>query len=139
MKRSQILEEAEKWIGTPWEHQGRSKAGCDCAGYIYCLGINSGCDPKGLSENPTYGRDPDDTMERILDKHLKRKPWNQRLPASVLFFAFGKRGQHLGLMSSNGYTFYHGYEWENKVVETRLDNRWLKRLRGVYDFYEVED
>ena len=137
--RAEILAECKEWMDVPFIHQGRSKVGCDCGGLVQCVGVGAGCDAGDLPEVPTYGRDPDDTMEKLLNKYLNKKPITQRKPASLLFFGFGKKAQHIGILSENCQTFYHGFEKEGKVVETRLDQRWLKRLRGVYDYKEVID
>jgi len=139
LRRSDIIKECLNWLGTPWEHQGRSKLGCDCAGFVHMVGVSLGCDTKGLSDKPTYGRDPDSTMKSLLDKHLTKRKMVQRKPGTILFFGFGTHGQHLGIISNSEDTFYHGFEYEKCVVETRLDGRWIKRLCGVYDFNEVID
>lgn len=35
LQRSQVVMEAESWIGTPWIHNGMvKKIGCDCVGFI---------------------------------------------------------------------------------------------------------
>lgn len=137
--RKEIIEISKKWLGTPFEHQGRSIHGIDCAGYIQETAAGFGHIPEDLPRVPTYGRDPDSTMELILDKYLIRRKMTDRLAGSILFFGFGRKGQHLGILSESLETFFHAYELEHKVVETRLDQKWQKRLRGIYDFPGVID
>jgi len=139
IKRYEVIAAAQSLLGTPWEHQGRNLFGCDCAGYVYLTGKKLKCDTTGVDSIVRYGRDPDKTMETILNANLVKKDRNQRLPGTILFFGFGKHGQHMGIITKRLNTFYHGYEDEGQVVETRLDKRWLNRIRGVYDFKGVVD
>jgi cell wall-associated NlpC family hydrolase len=56
--RADIVAAARGWIGVPWRHQGRSRAGVDCVGLIVVV-----CRELGLSDydSTVYGRDPDPT------------------------------------------------------------------------------
>lgn len=139
--RQELVNVAKQWLGTPFEHQGRSRAGIDCAGYLYMLALENNLETNDYQDIITYGRDPDRTMELILDKHLIKQSINQIKLGSILFFAFGRRGQHLGIVTdTKQQLFCHAFEPEKKVIETRLDKRWKDRfLRGVYDYYGLED
>lgn len=140
MNRQQIVQAADTWLGTPFVHQGRKKhVAIDCAGYLYLLGLEVGADTKGYIDKPVYGVDPDNTMEKIIDKHLKRRDKFSRNIASILFFRFSKLGQHVGIVSADTNYFYHAYEPEGKIVLTRYDKKWDNRLICSYDYYGLED
>lgn len=142
MIRRQLTALANTWLDTPFLHQGRIKnIGVDCAGYLYLLALEAGIDTKGYKDNPVYGKDPDNTMEKILSNHLKRinKSIRDILPGNILFFRFSKLGQHVGIVAENTDYFYHAYEPVGCVTLTRLDKKWQTRIKGIYDYYGIED
>lgn len=136
--RLAIAKAAEELIGVPFLHQGRNPTvGIDCAGYIVYLAKKEKVKTNGYIDIVNYGREPNYTMKKLLDKHLVTRKFDQRKPGTILLFAFNSIGQHVGIMSSDNQFFYHAYEPVGKVIKTRLDKRWLNRLRKTYDFIGI--
>ena len=133
--RQDIIIKAETFLDIPFVHQGRNRNGIDCAGLIELTADELGILPDNYISVRDYAREPDETMRLYLDKNLKRKSINQRLPGSILFFGYTKnrRGQHLAILTKNN-LFVHGYSKQKCVCIGRLDDRWRKRLVGVYDY-----
>lgn len=120
------VEEARKWLGVPFRHQGRSRNGVDCGGLLVCVAEALG---KEIIHPATYSMSPDPKLieEALLANCTKV---SERQPGDVLWFSFAGEPRHVGLASDIG--VIHAWAKPNKVVEHRLDDVWLKRLRGIY-------
>ncbi|MCA1807260.1 MAG: NlpC/P60 family protein [Actinobacteria bacterium] len=140
VKRSQIVDEARAWLGTPFSHQGRSRSGVDCSGLVICvgksLGLLDGYVDSGYARQP----DPDNMLEKLSiwgDKiHVK-----DALPGDVLWFRF-IQPMHLGILTdfSDGQLgLIHSYYEANGCVEHSLDNVWKKRVVSAFRFRGVDD
>lgn len=140
MTRNEIIALAYDWLDTPFAHQGRGHAGVDCIGLVYRVGIDLRGESNNYVDDVTYGRDPQKALEIKIDQHLRRRPFREDnfAPGNILLFAFGRIAQHVGISLGNEF-FIHSFEPEGKVVKTRFDRRWQKRLRGVFDYLNVED
>lgn len=141
ISRQQIVDEARSWIGVPFHHQGRNRLGVDCIGLVYLVGLTVGADLRGYIDDPTYGRDPDARLHRGIARHAKRlnpMPLDNPPPGSILFFAFAKLPQHVGIASDKPGFFIHSFEPDGRVTETRLDRTRRRLVRGIFDFHGVE-
>lgn len=136
--RADIVVEARKYIGTPFQHQGRLvRAGVDCigmlAGVAKVLGLTS-------YDVPSYSRYPEgDDLISELDKALERIPVEEAREGDVLVFWFSKFTripQHLALKTSVG--MLHTHQGIGRVVEHGLTKKWLRRLCRAYRFPGVE-
>lgn len=133
--RAEILVEAREWIGTPFHHQGRIKGvGVDCVGLIYGVGQKFGLIDSDYTE---YGREPHkNTLER---EAVLRVDWLGDIepqPADILLMRFLREPQHVAIFT--GRNIIHAYSGIGKVVEHILDDKWRKRVVGVYGFRGVE-
>jgi cell wall-associated NlpC family hydrolase len=136
MSRAAIVAEARTWVDTPWKHQGRLKGvGVDCGGLI--IGVGQALGLLDFTVKPQYGRQPNwRELEAILREHLDSQPFAGVKPGDILAFAFIGEPQHLGICTGDG--LIHSYAQARKVVEHRLDDVWLERLRSIWTYREAE-
>lgn len=89
----------------------------------------------------SYGKDRREHVQRAL-KHFVHVQHQDVQPGDLLMFAFGPYTTHLGIVSerrqSGSLYFVHADDVVGKVVEVRLDGRWLERLYRCFEFREAE-
>lgn len=129
-----IIAEARTWIGTPFVHQGRVKGlGVDCGGLVLGVARALGLD---VPEPPAYSMSPDPAIiEHLLTRHCVAMRRTELAPGDVLWFSFAGEPRHVGLASGIG--VIHAWAKPGRVVEHRIDDLWLHRLRGVYRLREL--
>lgn len=132
MIRAQIVAAAREWLDTPYVHQGRLLGvGVDCAGLI--VGVARTC---GLSDYDVsgYARIPDgSSLQAACDETMTRADEPQL--GDVLLFRFERQPQHLAFVADYAYgglSIVHAYAPAGKVVETRFDEQWQRRLVQTY-------
>ncbi len=139
-----IVEEARRWIGTPYTHQASVRgAGCDCLGLI--RGVWRSLYVTEPEVIPNYTADWGEPQEEELllnaaSRHLNRKhPVTAMEDGDVLLFRMRADGiaKHLGILSRSGDApqFIHAYSGHG-VVESPLSGPWLRRLAARFAFQE---
>lgn len=141
--RAHVVAEARSLIGTPFVHQGRDKGiGMDCVGVLVWIHRVFGFVPDFVDRRD-YPRQPSsDLMGRRLDTHLVRVPRAERQPADVVWLAWARDPQHLGILVApdrivHAYGTDDGKVRRGGVVETHLTGSHLAALRRVYRFPEL--
>jgi NlpC/P60 family putative phage cell wall peptidase len=130
-ERALIVEEARKWLGTPFRHQGRliGKA-CDCAGLVSEVGRALGL---VVYEGTDYGRIPiASKMKALLDQYLVPVAVGTALDGDIYFMAWKTRPHHLAIKTPVG--LIHAYESAGEVVEHPMDALWAGRIRCAYRY-----
>lgn len=137
-----IVEEARRWIGTPYVHQASCRgAGADCLGLV--RGVwRALVGPEPEAPGP-YTADWAEASgeERLLEaahRHLLRVDRAKAKCGDVLVFRMRTSGvaKHLGLLSSPCLLpgrMIHAYSG-HAVMESSLTEAWLRRVAGVYRF-----
>jgi NlpC/P60 family putative phage cell wall peptidase len=146
LTRDEIITEARQWIGSEWQHQASLKGvACDCIGLI--RGCHAELTGKPLAESVDYPRSAyyycrEEKLYPELKKYMEEIPLEEAQPGDVLTFATKTRfpDHHVGILSHNGF-FVHacGDIGVQKVIESRLDDRWGKCLRHAFRFPGVEE
>ena len=126
--KNRIVQNARKFIGTPFRHSGRSTLGIDCAGLLYMSYNRAGIDlPKGDGYKYTVGWwKHTNAKERLYNGLIKggfRPLFDNELPDItdvLLFKLFGKNypAHHSGILVDKDY-FIHakcGYKDTDKRV-----------------------
>ena len=124
-----IVYEAEKWIGTPFVHQGhRCGIASDCLGLIYGIAFNLGLTDISL---PNYGVEPTgNTLKTGLDREMDRVTDYSR--GDVLTFRIARLWQHVGVYT--GRDIIHAYQPNGRVVRHILDDKWRQRHVASYRY-----
>lgn len=132
--RQSVVEAARSYLGVRYHHQGRTRAGLDCAGLIVCvaqdLGIPTTADISG------YARTPDGVMlKALLDTAaVPVTAWQE---GDILLLRFDAAPQHLAIVTEAG--MIHSYLAARRVVEHRLDEQWRARIVAAYAYPGVSE
>ncbi len=149
--RVAIINEAKSWIGTKFQHQGRTKkrdnheGACDCLGLI--IGVSRSLKLKTKTGSLIHNLDqvdyniiPDSRkLQQKLSTYLDKKDKKSILPGDIALFAMAGNPQHLGIISYIHYeqkkylSVIHAYAAVGYVCEHALDTKWHKRLVALYN------
>ena len=131
-----LIEEARRWIGVRWRHQGRDfERGVDCAGLLICVAARLGLD---LVDRRAYGRRQSGGL-LMRDLHDQLKYISVSLYNNGDIGVFMEEGYpvHIGfLAASKGEpSVIHAHARRRQVVEETLDQAGspvaVFRLQGV--------
>lgn len=136
-----IVEEARRWIGTPYRHQAsKLGAGTDCLGLIRGVWRSLfGEEPEAM---PAYTADwsettGDEVLLAAASRWLNPKPLNANDVGDVVVFRMRATGvaKHLGITATRQgtSTFVHAYS-DHGVLETPLSAPWLRKIAGRFEF-----
>ncbi len=132
-----VVQEALRWIGTPYRHQASVRgAGSDCLGLV--RGILRKVEPETDISIPPYGADwrSESREEVLLDAARRYLVAVERDPApgDVMVFRLrrGLPARHCGVMVATE-RFVHAQEHLG-VIETALNANWTRRLAGLFVF-----
>lgn len=133
--RAELLAEARSWLGTPWQHQGRTKGvAVDCVGLVIEVARATGV--MTVDEAANYRRRPDGiTLERKLAEYLARVSLSKIQPADVVLIATASAPDHVAFVGDypgGGLTLLHAYMPMRKVVEHRLDATWRRQIVAAF-------
>jgi cell wall-associated NlpC family hydrolase len=127
---------ARKFLGVPWRHLGRTRAGVDCIGLVLLAAREIGHD---LPDPAPYERKPQGA--RLVDglaRHARRVA--DPLPGDVLVFRTGLFGGHVGIATSHrtygGAGVLHAYATHRHVVEQPLEAELQRELVGAWRLAE---
>lgn len=139
--RQEVICAARSWIGTPWRHQGRGKAGIDCGGLLIEVARELGIADVRTAAYPMQadGR----SLRALCDEHMTRIPISDIAPGDAVLVKFkGNEESHVALVTDyrhGGLAMLHSLNraGDGRVIEHRLDGHWRSmivaayRLRGV--------
>ena len=126
-------------VGVRWHHQGRDPVlGVDCIGlvivYLRSLGYT-------INDRTDYAHDPDgslyaETVRALGDPVAEGKDAGQHVqPGDVVLMEFSRhKPRHAGIIGDHphGVTIIHADDRERRVVEHRADDKWKRRIVGVW-------
>ncbi|MEO0390406.1 MAG: NlpC/P60 family protein [Pseudomonadota bacterium] len=133
---SRIVEEARRWIGTPYVHQASTRgAGTDCLGLV--RGVWRGIYGQEPEVPPPYSMDwsepqGDERLWRAALRHLQPVPQIDLGTVALFRMRDGGVAKHLGIISGPGY-FIHAYSGYG-VVESPLSAPWRRRIVAQFAF-----
>lgn len=123
---------ALKYLGVPYQHQGRSTAGMDCVGLIIAVGRDLGIDMN--DQDYPYLKIPDPTVLLSgMMNNFMHKPGSSYEPGDIIVFRIRRNPQHVGIILENN-KLIHSYENVGKVVMHDMDQRWVKRIAAVFSY-----
>lgn len=136
-KRKEIIDFAKTFLGCKFHHQGRVRAGLDCAGLVILVGKEIG---SPIEDTRRYGRRPTQgVIVGQLEKTLERIDPEEAEPGDILVFWVTRRGfdQHLAIKTFYG--MIHTYMDVGLVVETVYDGYWQDRIMTAFRYNGVTD
>lgn len=142
MSAALVVDEARRWLGTPYRHQASMRgAGCDCLGLLRGIwrAVEGGEPPV-----PPYSPDWDevareDVLLTAAGRYLVPTEVAALAAGHVLLFRMrhGAVAKHLGICSGPE-RFIHAYSGHG-VVESPLSAPWRRRVVAVFRFPEETD
>lgn len=125
----QVVSQAREWLGVPFLHQGRSRHGCDCLGFIAAsmAELNSWTLLYNLPGD--YARNP----QRLLIDGLTEltRPISLQAGTLILFqFPNAEHPSHAAIYT--GESMIHAHEPNGKVVEHGYRGPWLKYTKSIW-------
>lgn len=125
-----LIEEARTWVGVPFLHQGRTRLGVDCAGFLVALMQSAGELPPDFRDVRNYSRRPNGELQALVARHCVRVP----IAASGLLVLIQWPGQtqpsHTALLT--GPTLIHCYERRRAVVEHSYRGMWIRDTHSLW-------
>lgn len=127
-----IVAAARSFVGVPWRHLGRSRAGVDCIGLVLLALREADVE---VPDPAPYEREPQGP--RLLDgirAHAMQVARHE--PGDVLLFRMGVYGAHVGIASTHA-TWHvpaviHAYAPHRMVVEAPIDSETRRALVGAF-------
>lgn len=146
MKRTDIIEEANKWVGTPWRHQGRNSRGIDCAGLV----LNVGNDLKLMDYH--CANYPRNTCKDHFLNHFKifgiQKEVVNRKPGDMILFRDGIYACHCGILDVRNGLEYIIHSYHNRkttlhphgtTVSEPLTQELKSKMTHCFSYKGLED
>lgn len=138
---SAIVTEARAWKGVEYLHQGRTRAGIDCAGLPWAVYTALGV---AVEDFRAYGEeaDPAELLRRLraaLGAEVATAPVNESdlQPGDVVLFQFRIESapRHLGIVADcpyGGFSYIDADGFAGKVTERRLSDKYRARITHVF-------
>lgn len=135
--QAQLIEEARRWLGVPYVHQGRTQYGVDCIGFILC--VRNAISPwwaVNARELRTYQRRPKDgLLLGIVEQHCLQLAAPE--PGAMILIRWPQTPypSHVAMYVEGN--LIHAYQRAHCVVETGFRAHWRRythsywRLPGV--------
>ena len=135
--RRDVVVEARRWLGVPWRHQGRSRAGIDCAGLVVmvarALGISS-------YDYTSYGRRAHgQAFVHHFADNMDPLRVAEAEAGDVLVFADQAYPCHCGFLTEKWEQAHllHAHATRRKVIEEPYIGEWPARVRFAFRFRGV--
>lgn len=139
-----LVAQARTWLGVRWQHQGRSRAGVDCAGLVVEVARVTHGNTFDLRNYSVQASD--ETMLALCRQHMREVDVYALRPGHVVVMRFGNQ-RHMGIITDYPVAdgtlgraalgLLHAYAISRCVVEHRLDSVWRQRIFGAFELKEV--
>jgi cell wall-associated NlpC family hydrolase len=131
--REDIIDQARKWLGTKWMHQGRTEHGIDCVGLIVVVGKSLGAI---CYDKTDYQRRPNgyDFMACFNESGLINKKPREALEGDILIFRESAYPCHTGFLSikKGKKHIIHAHLLRRKVVEEPFISPWSDKVVACF-------
>ncbi|MBA3588308.1 NlpC/P60 family protein [Methylibium sp.] len=134
----QVVAAARGWRDVPYVHQGRSRAGVDCAGLVIMVAHELGASSFDVAD---YGRYPSRDRMRELMRSLCSECTGEPLPGMVAMMQFTGEPRHLGIVVAyrhGGVALVHALQAAGRVAEHRIDALWRSRITALFEMPGVK-
>lgn len=133
--QDRIVAEAQRWIGTPYRHQGDIiGVGVDCAMFLVRafsdLGVIAAFDPRPYATDWHLHRSEEKYLDGVMRYAVKV---DEPQPGDVALFKFGRCISHAGIVDqiTPEITMIHADLSAGRVERTEV-RRWADRLAGYW-------
>ncbi len=144
--REEIVAEARTWLGVKFRHQGRNRAGIDCAGLIEIVGQKFGL----VGQQPwlNYDRLPDENkLIETVRAHLDEKPLVDWLPGDCVVMRDLDIlwPMHMAMLYEYRpgvrlpVAVIHSNARRKRVVEHRMPPFWTQKITKCFQYRGLED
>jgi hypothetical protein len=137
VSRQQVVDEARKWLGTRWVHQGRSSSGIDCAGLLIRVMGDLGLPVRDMTG---YRRTPD-AMTFL--NHIRDQTDLAEIikPGSIALFRQSAFPCHTGFFTEKHGILHiiHSYIGVTKVIEEPFAHQWPDQLVEARDIIGITE
>lgn len=127
---SLLIDEARTWLGVPFRHQGRSRLGVDCAGFIVALMRSVGELPADFIDVTNYARRPSGELLMLVKSHCTRA--RIPVPGLLVLMRWRKEQQPSHVAVLVGDTLIHCYERHGEVVEHAYRGPWRRDTHSLW-------
>jgi cell wall-associated NlpC family hydrolase len=129
-----VVFQARQWVGVRFVHQGRTRFGCDCLGFVggFMDELGSRTALELLPIN--YGREPQGQLIEILSKHSRQIPL-QAAALLLIQWPLSAHPSHAAIYT--GDSMVHSYEAATKVVEHGYRAPWPARTVSIWALPDV--
>lgn len=130
-----IVNEALKWVGTPFRHQGRTKRGLDCVGLVIRVGNDLHLMDYNIANYPRTAQ-REFFVQQFRD-NMTEKPINEREHGDVLLMRQGLYTCHAGIymQSPSGIEeVIHADEPHGHVLRERITSDLLSRVTQCFSW-----
>lgn len=132
----EVVDHARAMVGTPYLHQGRTRFGVDCVGFIVVVMQRCGNVPREL-EHANYGRLPKSALIERTREHCT--PIKGPEPGALILIRWpgDLNPGHVAIHTGHDGLMIHAYQTLGRVVEHGYRGAWVKlthsfwRLPGV--------
>ncbi|HEY4969205.1 MAG TPA: NlpC/P60 family protein [Steroidobacteraceae bacterium] len=132
---AEVIAQARQWLGVKFLHQGRTRTGCDCLGFVagFMAEMGSNVPLQYLPVN--YARAPGGKVLATLQAVTREIPL--QVGALVLIrWPLMQDPSHTAIFT--GCNLIHCTEGERKVVEHRYGEPWVRRTHSIWALPEVQ-
>lgn len=146
-KRTEVIIEARRWIGTPYHHQAALRGvGVDCVGLIRGVGFAVGVLPprhEDWARFNAYGRLPSPTrMAEGMREFLIPVEYGEQQPGDIAWMQWRENlPMHLGILAtldSDRPSIIHSFSDVGFCVEHGLTSDWLARIVSYWRYPEID-
>lgn len=124
VERAVFADAVRAFDGVRYHHQGRCMAGADCVAPLILTARRFGLVAADF-DITAYPRDPDGSLQPLLDEHLVRKPREALLLGDVVLNAFRqKQPQHVAIIVGEAYG-----QWELLHANARVGKAQIERIQ----------
>lgn len=137
MGTSLIVKEARAYLGTKFEHKGRSKCAIDCAGLIYLSALGAGLPVKGLADvDYRAGREHEAEPVKIVLMASEEIKIEEIQEGDIVLIKWprAKEPSHFAIVTNHEYGclgLIHAYSAAG-VVEHVINHKWRGMIKRAF-------
>lgn len=137
-----IINEARRWVGTPYKHRGRHlHKAVDCIGLVFGVMETVGLGDRQFwiarnKEYATYRRVPDGyTLYGAFSRWIPEYPRSQARPGDMLLISFAGAPRHTAILTYDN-TIIHAHSEAKGCVENAWTDSWWRDTTTAFRLVE---